>query len=370
MRVTIVVDNAPARIERLTKIAQSLQSAGNEVTVVCPGSVPVLPLYSVRRIASLMTNSFTKYLSFMIGIFFALLAERRKIVHYVNHPDYAVPAVCAACLLGRHKLVYDRRVDFGGVVASRHPKLAFFARVIEEVGCRSASAITVDSPSRKQRLMKYARKLEVIPNGVSLGEFAVPRKKHTGFVVKCVAALTEVEGINIFVKAAFLARKRDKSILFEVVGDGELRSSLIRLSRSLGSPVKFLGWVPHNLIPEVLASSDICVSSVLPISYSRGSYPVKLFEYFASGTPTVVSDVPAHLELVTDRKHALVYHAYDPAELARKVIELKRNPRLRSRLSRNAILIARRFSWDESFRRLNSVYRQLDERGRFEASSR
>jgi glycosyltransferase involved in cell wall biosynthesis len=191
--------------------------------------------------------------------------------------------------------------------------------------------------------------------------------KHTGFIVTCVAALTEVEGVDIFVKAAALVRKREKSIKFEVVGDGEQKQNLMRLSKSLGSPVKFLGWIPHNCIPKTLASSDLCVSSILPISYSRGAYPVKLFEYFAAGIPTVVSNVPGHLELVMDRKNALVYDAYDPSDLAAKIIELKQKPRLRALLSRNALLVAKKFSWDESFKRLNLVYWQLARKGRYDS---
>lgn len=370
MKVTIVVDNVPARIERLTKIARSLESVGHEMLVVCPASVPVIPAYPVRRISTLNASSFTKYLSFMIRVFFALLAQPRRIVHYVNHPDYALPAVCAASLIVGHRLVYDRRVDFGGVVARRYPRLAFVARVIEEIGCRCASAITVDSPSRKQRCIRYASKLEVIPNGVDLKEFSVPRKRHAGFVVTCVAALTEVEGVDVFVKAASVAKERDRSIIFQVVGDGEQRSILMELSRSLGAQVRFLGWISHDQIPEVLASSDVCVSSVLPIAYSHGAYPVKLFEYLASGTATVVSNVPGHLEIVTDRQEALVYQANDPSDLAAKILELKTNTRLRSHLSRNSVRIAKGFSWDECFRRLNSVYQQLDETGRFQASTR
>ena len=367
MRVAIVVDNVPARIERLTKIATSLMSAGNEVIVVCPSSVQVLPEYRILRVPCLNGNPFTHYVTFALSVFLILLTLPRRIVHYINHPDFAIPAICAASKLARHKLVYDRRVDFGGVVARRHPRAAKLARIFEETGCRSAAAITVDSPSRKQACLRYLSKLEVIPNGVELEKFNIQRKKHRGFVVTCVAALTEVEGVDVFVRAASLARKHDDSLRFQVVGEGELRTQLVQLSVSLGHSVDFLGWIPHDKIPDVLAASDVCVSSVLPIYYSQGAYPVKLFEYLASGTPTVVSDVQGHLEIVTEGHDALVYRAHDAADLAAKIVNLKENPQLRLHLSRNALRTAGKYSWDKSFGKLIEIYDQIENSGRFHA---
>jgi glycosyltransferase involved in cell wall biosynthesis len=366
MKVAIIVDNIPARIERLTKIATSLNSSGNDVIVFCPSSVQVLPQYRVVRVPCLGNNPLAHYLTFALGIFLILLALPKRIVHYVNHPDFAVPAVCAASKLAGHKLVYDRRVDFGGVVARRHPRAARLARVLEEIGCRYAAAITVDAPSRKQRCLKYLSKLEVIPNGVELEKFNIQKKKHSGFVVTCVAALTEVEGVDVFIRAASLARKQDSSMTFRVVGDGELRAQLVQLSESLGHSVDFLGWIPHDQIPELLAASDVCVSCVLPIYYSHGAYPVKLFEYLASGTPTVVSDVPGHLEIVTEGHDALVYKAHDPADLAAKIVNLRQNHQLRVNLSRNGRLTANKYSWDKSFRKLEEIYHQLEASGRFQ----
>jgi glycosyltransferase involved in cell wall biosynthesis len=366
MKVAIVVDNVPARIERLTKIATSLSSTGNDVLVLCPSSVQVLPQYRVLRVPCVSGNPFTHYVTFALGIFLILLALPRRIVHYVNHPDFAIPAVCAASKLAGHKLVYDRRVDFGGVVARRHPRVAKLARMLEETGCRCAAAITVDAPSRKQRCLKYLSKLEVIPNGVELERFNIQRRRHTGFVVTCVAALTEVEGVDVFIRAASLARKYDSSMRFHVVGDGELRAQLVQLSESLGHPVDFLGWIPHGEIPEVLAASDICVSCVVPIFYSHGAYPVKLFEYLASGTPTVVSDVPGHLEIATEGHDALVYKAHDPADLAAKIVNLRENRQLRLHLSINARRTATKYSWDKSFRKLMEIYCQLEALGQFQ----
>jgi glycosyltransferase involved in cell wall biosynthesis len=365
MKVIIVVDNVPARIERLTKIAISLIAAGNEVIIVCPSSVQVLPEYRVLRVPCVNGNPFAHYVTFALGVFFVLFRLPRRIVHYVNHPDFALPAVCAASKLAGHKLVYDRRVDFGAIVASRHSRLASFVRLFEEVGCRCADAITVDAPSRKQRCLKYLSKLEVVPNGVELEKFKIQRSKHRGFVVTCVAALTEVEGVDVFVKAASIVRKLDKSVRFQVVGDGELKAELMRLSKSLGNPVQFLGWIPHNQIPRILSSSDACVSSVLPIGYAHGAYPVKLFEYLASGTPTIASDFRGHLDLVKDEKDVLIYPAYDPIALARQILNLKDHPRLQLRLSRNGLRIAERYSWTICFKRLQEVYLQLARTGHF-----
>ena len=133
MKVAIVVDNIPARIERLTKITTSLSSMGSEVIVLCPSSAEVLPQYRVLRVPCLSGNPVTHYVTFALGIFLILLTLPGRIVHYVNHQDFAIPAVCAASKLARHKLVYDRRVDFGGIAGRRHPRVAILARTLEEI---------------------------------------------------------------------------------------------------------------------------------------------------------------------------------------------------------------------------------------------
>ena len=255
-------------------------------------------------------------------------------------------------------------------MARRHPRAAKLARALEETGFRCATAITVDSPSRKQACLRFLSKLEVIPNGVEIEKFNVQKTKHTGFVVTCVAALTEVEGVDIFIKAASIARKHDSSMRFQVVGDGELRAKLVQLSDSLGDPVDFLGWVDHDHIPRVLAASDACVSSVLPIDYSRGAYPVKLFEYLASGTPAIVSDVPGHLDVVREGYDALVYSANDPADLAKRIVDLSKSRQLCMHLSRNGRRTATKYSWDKSFHKLLEIYQELETSGRFEADNK
>jgi glycosyltransferase involved in cell wall biosynthesis len=357
--IAILVDNAPARIERVTKIADSLGKEGNDVIVIYPRPLDALDRYRRLGIPCIRRPAILQYVTFGMGVFIALLLLRRRIIHFVNHPDYLIPLLCIACKIGGHKLVYDRRVDFSEVVARSHPGSARIARLFEHLGYRCAKAIIIVVPSFAVRLTRYKEKVALVPNGVDLTMFRRVDAPHPKFTVICVAALTESEGVDVFVKAASKVRERDRSVEFKVVGDGELMASLTKLSHELGDPVEFLGWIPHRDVPALLASSDICVSSVMPLSYSEVAYPVKLFEYFAAGKPSIISNVVGHLELAKDGQDVVVYDAKDPDDLAAKILDLKGNPDLRKELSENGWLIAKRYSWDEAFHTLIGIYEQL-----------
>jgi glycosyltransferase involved in cell wall biosynthesis len=359
--VVIVVDNDPSRIERITKIASSMQSMGDEVLLISPRYGESVPYHAIaipcfRRPAPL------HYFTFGVGILIALLFIRRKIVHFVNHPDFVLPAVCLGCKLTGTRMVYDRRVNFAAVIAMRsHPFIASVARTVEEIGYRSADVITVVVPGLRRSLKRYSAKVELVPNGVDLSMFHPDGAPHRKFVVTCVAALTESEGVEVFVKAASLVRKTDRTIMFQVAGDGELGHQLKQLSRKLGGPVVFRGWVSHDQVPALLRSSDVCVSSVVSLPYSRDAHPVKLFEYLASGKPVIVSDVPGHLDLIRDGHNAIVYRAESPTDLAAKIIALKKDPTLRERLSKNGLRVAKKYSWVRCFRKLSDVYSRLSQ---------
>lgn len=66
--------------------------------------------------------------------------------------------------------------------------------------------------------------------------------------------------------------------------------------------VKIIGRVPHNRVPLYLRAADVLVlpNSGKDPDSSRFTSPMKLFEYMASLTPIVASEVPAIKEVLSD----------------------------------------------------------------------
>jgi glycosyltransferase involved in cell wall biosynthesis len=144
------------------------------VLVICPRYSRTLPGCWILRIPNLRRSAILHYLSFGIGLFLALMAARTTI-RYVNHLDFVIPKVCAAAKLSGQKYICDRRVNFAAVVERTHPRAARVTQVIENIGCRCADKIIVESTARRHKLARFADKIEVIPNGVDTRTFTPQR---------------------------------------------------------------------------------------------------------------------------------------------------------------------------------------------------
>lgn len=86
--------------------------------------------------------------------------------------------------------------------------------------------------------------------------------------------------------------------------------------------IRILGHVPHEQVPQYLRAADVLVlpNSGNNADSARYTSPMKLFEYMASGTPIVASDVPAIREVLDTNTACLVYPD-DSDALARGIQE-------------------------------------------------
>lgn len=359
-RVLVVVDNAPVRIERVHKVVMALRTKGYHVNVAYPRGLETLSEYENVPIASVSRPPVLHYLSFTIFLFLHIMINAPDVVHFVNLPDIAVSGILLARKLRHFKFVYDRQAAFSVIVQQHHTHWALLARIVENLAYMNADAILVVVPEFERELKMLKGKVFLVPNGVDLREFKRRQRKKIGTMkVLVVAALTYCEGIDVFIRAARLVRDSVRDVRFLVVGDGELAGELRRLSRSLGEPVEFKGWVSFDKIPSTINEADICVSSVIPTVFTDYAYPVKLFEYMACGKPVVVSNIKGHLELVHDMHDALVYEFSSPEDLAEKVKRLIRDKDLRQRLGINGLKVAHDFSWERCSSTLIQAYKSM-----------
>lgn len=119
--------------------------------------------------------------------------------------------------------------------------------------------------------------------------------------------------------------------------------------------VRFEGPVPNARVPSALAAADVCVYPA-PASrhpfFLRDTSPLKVFEYLASGKPTVCADLPP-LKGVIDS--ALVHFCPpgDAAALARAITEALQDPHVDEE-KRSALLA--HTSWDARMERILSSF--------------
>jgi len=122
----------------------------------------------------------------------------------------------------------------------------------------------------------------------------------------------------------------DASIRFVLVGDGPARTGLEALAAEMGlSNVTFLPFQPRERLPEVLASADLALVSLLA-GIGTGSLPSKTYTYLASGRAILaITDEGSELWRLIERSQGgRCIRSGEPNSLAASVLDLKENPKI------------------------------------------
>jgi glycosyltransferase involved in cell wall biosynthesis len=128
---------------------------------------------------------------------------------------------------------------------------------------------------------------------------------------------------------------------------------------------RHLGAVDYDAMPAVLAASDV---GVAPYDTARlaqlqlGFYwsPLKIFEYMASGLPSVTIPRFPLTDIVRDGEEGCHFREGDPASLAETLERLAADPVLRRTLGGKARLrVVERYSWARHCEQLEAVLRRL-----------
>ncbi len=108
----------------------------------------------------------------------------------------------------------------------------------------------------------------------------------------------------------------------------------------------FLGHQSHDRIPTYLRAADIVVlpNSGKEVISRLYTSPLKMFEYMASGTPIIASDLPSIREILTDR-NAFFFTADDSKALGERIREVALNEPEGQRRARQALHDVQGYSW-------------------------
>jgi starch synthase len=138
-----------------------------------------------------------------------------------------------------------------------------------------------------------------------------------------------------------------------------------RAGAAAGYRGRWLGRLAYEKMPELVASADV---GAAPYDTRRlgqlrlGFYwsPLKIFEYMASGLPTVTIPRPPLDEVVREEREGLHFREGDDADLARVLERLAGDAALRARLGTQArARVVESYSWARHCEQLESVLRRI-----------
>ncbi len=203
-------------------------------------------------------------------------------------------------------------------------------------------------------------KIEVVCNPVDIEDIERLSKEtveHPWFydkipVIVSLGRLTKQKGYPYLLRAFSLV-KRHLSCRLVIIGDGEDKTKLLSLVRSLGveREVELLGFQKNPF--KYLARSSLFVLSSL-----YEGFPNVILEAMALGLPVISTDCPSGpAEIIEDKKNGLLVPVRDEQALSRAIMAVMTDERLRESLGREARQRAGAFALDkitENYRRVFS----------------
>ncbi len=248
----------------------------------------------------------------------------------------------------------------------------FFKSVNEKMIIHADHIIAVTEDIKKYLEKKYSipsKKITVIQNGANVDlykpmnkdevikEFNFERKySYVGFI----GSFKNWHGINDLVKSVPLILRKKKDVKFVLVGDGELKREIIQMVKELKIDQNFifLDRISYEKVPTIINIFDVCV--ILKHREISGS-PLKLWEYLACGKPVVATNTN-DFRVLEDANAGILVDPEKPQEVAKAIITLLNNKKLRTEMGRNGrkFMVENR-SWESVAREINTVIRKIIE---------
>lgn len=296
----------------------------------------------------------------------AALAERADVYHF--HDPELIPAGLLLKLLGR-RVIYDVHDDLPDQVLTKawirpglRPAVARATAAVEHLASRLFDGVIVANPGHATRFpaartaaVRNLPRLEEFQGG-GLGRPYGERPRQAVYV----GDLTRVRGAVEMVEA--MAHLPEGSDVRLEIGGRFNEPGLEERCRS--SPgwrrVTFLGWQSRDGVAAAMARARLGLVLLHPVPHYSANYPVKLFEYMASGLPVVASDLPLCREVVEGARCGLLVDPEDPAAIAAAILWLLDHPAEAEAMGRRGCrTVHERYSWNSEGEALLGCYARL-----------
>ena len=154
------------------------------------------------------------------------------------------------------------------------------------------------------------------------------------FVMMYHGTLTRTYGVDIAIEAFAMVHKEMPGAELWILGSGPEEDALQRLigEHALAQKAKLFGAVPSRQIPDWLRKCDVGILSMRRDALLDFASPNKLAEFIIMDKAVAISRLKATRHYYSE--NALSYfEPNDPADLARQMVRLYRDPGLRARLA-------------------------------------
>ena len=319
-----------------------------------------LPTLLVRRPSG-------RLMRILLGTWRTLMAgaSLRAPIYHLHDPEL-IPAGLVLKVLGK-RVVYDVHENLPKQVLGKRwiprwarPIAARLATLVERVADSFFDAIVVANATSLARFRNPRTVL--VRNYADVREFArsvttTPYEDRQP-VIAYVGAISRERGLLEMVDAMAMVQHEDASLVLA----GPMPEDLLDVvaARRGWHRVVAAGWHSRDAVQDLLARSQIGIAVLHPLPNYLDNYPSKLFEYMASGIPSIVSDFPLWREVIEDADCGVVVDPLNPRGIATAIDGLLADPeRAKAAGERGRAATHETLNWAAEGEKLVQLYSQL-----------
>lgn len=285
--------------------------------------------------------------------------------------------------IDKQNIIYTRSPEIAWLFGVRGYKTFFECHQLPEEKSwlfsffiKKCGGITTSSHGMKVDLLKYVQsypenQILVAPNGIDPNVFddpainknhardllGLPMEKH---IILYTGHLYTWKGVDILAESAEYIKADNISFYF--VGGTEADRVSFR-NKYPNNNIILIPFQSRNKVALWLKAADILILPNIPNNAlsERHTSPIKMFEYMASGTPIVASNLPSLKEILNDQT-CIFFEPGNARDLSKTITKLLTSNELRQSLAAMAKLKAKNFTWSNRAQTITSHFLKVYEK--------
>ncbi len=304
-------------------------------------------------------RSISEAIIFSIELIPHLYKEKFDLIDVSVFPYFSCFSAKLVSVLTRTPLIFTWHEVWGDYWYEYLGKNGFFGKNVEMMVSKLSHECIVVSEMTKVSLRSLGSgcmNVDLVPNGIDFEKISSITPSDLKCDIIFTGRLIKEKNVDLLIDAIVHVMKFMPDIKCHIVGGGPEEKRLVGLVFSYGlqNNVTFFGFIEHD---EVIAK--IKSSKVMALPSRREGFGMVVIEAFGCGIPvvTIRHHQNASCELVNEGTGIIADP--DAKELAKTLVRLCNDERLREVMAANAMEKAKEYDWDKIVEKLICIYGRI-----------